>query len=101
MKEKTDSVCKKFDDFFKIRSNGIIRESKVQQTKWNYILWRETATGEFTSEMIRDHLVIGIRDKTLSEKLQLDPGLKLEQAKKRTSKETSPSERMPEPRPIT
>ena len=47
-----------------------------------YTLARNCNYGEFTSEMIRDRLVTGIRDKTLSEKLQLDPGLTLEQAKK-------------------
>ena len=80
------------------REQGSTNETNCQakaprSTLWNYILRRETATGEFTSEIIRDRLVIGIRDKTLTEKLQLDPGLKLEQAKKRTSKETSLSER--------
>ena len=33
-------------------------------------------------EMIRDRLVVGIRDNTLSEKLQVDPALTLEAAKK-------------------
>ena len=33
-------------------------------------------------EMIRDRLVVGIRDKSLSEKLQMDAALTLEQAKK-------------------
>ena len=33
-------------------------------------------------EMIRDWLVVGIRDSSLSEKLQLDPALTLEKAKK-------------------
>ena len=33
-------------------------------------------------EMIRDRLVVGIRDTALSEKLQLDAGLTLETAKK-------------------
>lgn len=33
-------------------------------------------------EMIRDHLVFGIRNTTLSEKLQLDSALTLESAKK-------------------
>ena len=37
--------------------------------------------GDIREEMIRDRLVVGIRDSALSEKLQLDPKLKLEIAK--------------------
>ena len=33
--------------------------------------------------MLRDHLVVGIRDKELSKKLQMDAALMLEQAKKK------------------
>ena len=36
---------------------------------------------DFKLEMIRDRLVVGILDKTLSECLQLDPALTLEKAK--------------------
>ncbi|KAI4874700.1 hypothetical protein NFI96_001267 [Prochilodus magdalenae] len=36
--------------------------------------------GELHSEMIRDRLVVGLRDKRLSEQLQLDPRLTLEKA---------------------
>ena len=38
--------------------------------------------GQMTEEMIKDHLVVGIHDTTLSEKLQLDSALTLESAKK-------------------
>ena len=34
------------------------------------------------SKMIRDRLIVGIRDTNLSERLQLDPKLTLESAKK-------------------
>ena len=37
---------------------------------------------DIKEEMIRDHLVVGIRDSALSEKLQLDATLMLESAKK-------------------
>ena len=37
---------------------------------------------DFKDEMIRDRIVVGIRDGTLSERLQLDPELNLEKAKK-------------------
>ena len=38
--------------------------------------------GEMKSKMIRDRFVIGIRDSALSEQLQIDPDLTLEEAKK-------------------
>ena len=38
--------------------------------------------GDMTEQMIRDRLVVGIRDSSLSESLQLDPDLTLEKAKK-------------------
>ena len=38
--------------------------------------------GKMKEEMIRDRLIVGIRDTTLSEKLQLDSALTLESAKK-------------------
>ena len=38
--------------------------------------------GEMMSEMIRDRLVVGIRDSGLSERLQLKADLTLEDAKK-------------------
>jgi len=36
--------------------------------------------GALHDEMIRDHIVVGIRDVTLSEKLQMDSMLNLEKA---------------------
>ena len=38
--------------------------------------------GTFTSEMIIDRLIVGIQDASLSQRLQLDPELTLEKAKK-------------------
>ena len=38
--------------------------------------------GELKEEMIRDRLVVGIRDSNLSERLQIDDALTLEKAKK-------------------
>ena len=43
--------------------------------------------GEKTPEMIRDRLVVGIRDEAMSRKLQLDPDLTLETAKKKIRQE--------------
>ena len=47
-----------------------------------YDLARHCNYGEIKDEMIRDRLVVGIRECSLSEKLQLDPSLTLETAKK-------------------
>ena len=38
--------------------------------------------GAVRDEMLRDRIVVGIRDAGLSERLQLDPELMLEKAKK-------------------
>ena len=47
-----------------------------------YELVQHCDYGGMKDEMIRDHLVVGIRDSSLSKKLQLDPALTLEKAKK-------------------
>ena len=47
-----------------------------------YELVQHDDYGGMKDEMIRDRLVVGIRDSSLSEKLQLDPALTLEKAKK-------------------
>ena len=46
-----------------------------------YTLAEDCAYGELKSEIIRDRIVVGIRDCVLSEKLQLDDKLTLEKAK--------------------
>ena len=46
-----------------------------------YDLAQHCNYGEMKDEMIRDRLVVGICDCSLSEKLQLDPSLTLETAK--------------------
>ena len=42
-------------------------------------------SGGLKEEMIRDRIVVGIRDQALSERLQVDPALTLEKAKTMTS----------------
>lgn len=88
------TVCSKFDEFFKVRSNVIYERARFNKRNQLpgesaekyivelYTLSRNCNYGDLTSEMIRDRLVIGIRDKALSEKLQLDPSLSLDLAKK-------------------
>ena len=43
---------------------------------------KKSEYGTLRDEMLRDRLVVGIRDAALSDKLQLDPTLTLESAKK-------------------
>ena len=87
-------VIEKFDDFFKVRRNVIFErarfnrrsqmpgESVEQYIVELYNLAEHCNYGNLTSEMIRDRLVVGIQDLSLSERLQLDPELTLEKAKK-------------------
>ena len=89
-----DSVVKKFDDFFKVRKNVIYerarfnRRNQLQgETAEQYImvlydLAENCDYGTMKDEMIRDRLVVGIRDDSLSQKLQMDASLTLEKAKK-------------------
>ena len=47
-----------------------------------YELVENCEYGSMKDEMIRDRLVVGIQDNALSQKLQMDPSLILEEAKK-------------------
>lgn len=94
--DRTDyaRVLEKFNSFFQVRKNVIYerarfnrRNQQCGETAEQYImalydLAEYCDYGEMTEEMIRDRLVVGIRDTTLSEKLQLDAALTLESAKK-------------------
>ena len=84
----------KFDEFFNVRKNVIFerarfnrRNQREGETAEDYIvalydLVENCDYGELQSEMIRDRLVVGIRDSALSERLQMDAELTLEKAKK-------------------
>ena len=90
-----DATIAKFDSFFNVRHNEIFerarfnrRNQQADETAEIYIMaLYDLATkcnyGRFESEMIRDRLVVGIRDSALSLTLQLDAELTLEKAKKR------------------
>eukprot|EP00731_Ephydatia_muelleri_P015748 Em0009g172a len=56
-------------------------ESGDQYITELYDLAERCSYGSLTSKMIRDRLVVGIRDKALSERLQLHPDLTLEKTK--------------------
>ena len=91
-KEKNDydTVLLKFNSFFKIRKNVIFERARFNRQKGEsaeqyimelYKLAQSCEYGDLTTEMIRDRLV-GISDRALSERLQLDADLTLEKAKK-------------------
>ena len=84
----------KFDDYFGVRKNLVFERATFNQarqlsdeTAEHFItrLHRLAETcefGELKSDMIRDRLVIGIRDGQLSERLQLESDLTLQKAEK-------------------
>ena len=90
-----DSVVDKFDAFFKVRRNVIFErarfnrhnqvdgETAEQYTMELYRLAESCNYGDLKDEMIRDRLVVGIRDAALSQLLQIDADLTLETAKKK------------------
>ena len=90
-----DTVLDKLDGFFKVRRNVIFERARFNrrnqlegETAEQYImeLYRLAEScnyGDLKDEMIRDRLVVGIRDAALSQQLQLDPELTLEKAKKK------------------
>ena len=89
-----DGFIETFESFFKVRKNVIFERARFNrrnqapgETSEQYImelykLAEDCEYGAMKEEMIRDRLVVGIRDKVLSERLQLDPKLTLESAKK-------------------
>ena len=88
------AVLVKFDGFFQVRRNVIFEiarfnrqcqlpgELAEQYIVELYNLAEHCNYGTLTSEMIRDRLVVGIQDASLSQQLKLDPELSLEKAKK-------------------
>ena len=89
-----DGIIETFESFFKVRKNVIFERARFNrcnqapgETSEQYImelykLAKDCECGAMKEEMIRDRLVVGIRDTVLSEQLQLDPKLTLESAKK-------------------
>ena len=90
-----DTVVGKFDAFFKVRRNVIFERARFnrrnqldgepaeQYIMELYRLAESCDYGDLKDEMIRDRLVVGIRDAVLSQLLQLDADLTLETAKKK------------------
>ena len=103
-RKKYDAVIAKFDAFFQVRKNVIFERARFNRRNQlegesieQYItaLYRLVDTCEYGTlkkEMLRDRIVVGIRDAHMSEKLQLDPDLTLETAKKKVRQREAVSE---------
>ena len=90
--KKFKTVEKKFDDHFNPRRNIIFERAKFNSRKQEdgepvdvfitalHTLSEHCNYGALRNEMIRDRIVVGIRDARLSEKLQLDHKLTLDVA---------------------
>lgn len=93
-RKKYEEVMGKFDSYFRVRRNVTFerarfnrRSQKEGETAEQYITELYTLIefceyGDLKEEMLRDRLVVGIRDVGLSDKLQTDPDLTLERAKR-------------------
>ena len=92
-RKELDTVVQKLDDFFQVCKNVIFErarfnlqnqregESAEEYITCHYNLIKNCEYRDLRSEMIRDRLVVGIRDSSLSECLQVDAELTLEKAK--------------------
>ena len=87
------AVLSKFDGFFRVRKNVIIERAKFNRRSQLldepaeqfiaslYNLAADCNFGDLKDQLIRDRIVVGIRNQALSEQLQSDPELTLEKAK--------------------
>ena len=83
----------KFDSFFSVRKNVIIEHTKFNKCSQMpdesveqfitglYNLAVDSNFGELKDKLIRDRIVVGIRDASLSERLQIDLKMMLKKAK--------------------
>ena len=91
-KKTYDTVVAKFQGHFVKKRNVIFERAKFNQRKQEegesvdnfvtalYCLSEHCQYGGLRDEMIRDRIVVGLRDSSLSEKLQLEADLTLEKA---------------------
>ena len=94
-RKKYSTVIAKFDAFFIVRKNVIFERARFNGRSQRegesvehfitslYNLAENCDYREMKAELIRDRIVVGIRNRALSEQLQLDAELTLETAKKR------------------
>ena len=92
-RKKFADVIQKFDKFFKVRKNVIFERARFNQRSQGesetaeqfitslYSLAADCEFGVLKEQLIRDRIVVGIRDSSLSAKLQMDSELTLEKAK--------------------
>ncbi len=89
--KKYDTEVEKFQGYFVKRRNTIFERAKFNRRKQEgepvddfivdlYRLAEHCGYGSLHNEMIRDRLVVGLRNPSLSEKLQMDADLTLEKA---------------------
>ena len=91
-RKKYDAVKAKFEGHFIIKRNVIFERAKfnLRVQKENepvdtfitdlFTLAQHCNYGNLHDEMVRDRIVVGLKDKSLSEKLQLEAELTLENA---------------------
>ena len=92
-KKEYDEVIAKFEEFFRIRRNVIYErarfnrrnqlegESIKQYITALYELVETCEYGDLRDKVLRDRIVVGIRDQALSERLQSEAELTLEKVK--------------------
>jgi len=92
--KKYSEVLAKFNGHFKVRKNVIFEQARFNRQEQEegetvehfisslYQLSEDCEYGAMRNELIRDRLVVGIRDVALSERLQTDENLTLDKAKK-------------------
>ena len=90
--KKYKTVKDKFDDYFMVRRNTIHKRMKFNRQCQGetesvdefitdlYALAKYCEYGGLHDELIRDRIVVGIRDAQLSEKMQMEPELTLKRA---------------------
>ena len=103
-RKKYDAVIAKFDAFFQVRKNVIFERAKFNRRNQKegesveqyitalYSLVESCEYGALKEEMLRDRIVVGIRDTRLSERMQLTADLTLESAKKQVRQKEAVSE---------
>jgi hypothetical protein len=91
-KKKLNVAKEKFDGYFIPKRNDIFERVKFNKRRQNegesvdhfitalHTLSEHCGYGDMRDQLIRDLIVVGIRDDKLSEKMQLDPDLTLDKA---------------------
>ena len=86
------TITGKYVNYFNVRRNTIFERARFNLRKQEegesvdqfitslYTLAEHCDYGELKDQLIRDRIVVGLRDAKISEKLQLDPALTLEKA---------------------